>query len=117
MADLISRKATMDAFRAYMVEHFDKDKCAKVENCEVCEKKCLWHEVVASVPAVDAVEVVRCKDCKYQGKAIRVFAEENPIEVNTCMFKHISYNRETDFCSYGERRESDGDTDARCTLP
>ena len=58
MADLISRKALMDAFRVYMVEHFDKDKCAKVGNCEVCEKKCLWHEVVASVPAVDAVEVV-----------------------------------------------------------
>lgn len=54
MADeLISREAVFDAFRAYMVEHFDKDKCAKVGNCEVCEKKCLWHEVVASVPSID----------------------------------------------------------------
>lgn len=51
--DLISRQALKDAFRAYMVEHFDKDKCVDAGNCNVCEKRCLWHEVVASVPTID----------------------------------------------------------------
>ena len=63
MADLIDRRAVKDAFHAYMAKRFNKDRCANTENCKVCEKKCLWHEVVASVPPVDAVEVVRCKDC------------------------------------------------------
>lgn len=42
-------------------------------------------------PTVDAVEVVRCKDCKY--------------------FESCSWSEHEDdgFCKWGERRESDGD--------
>lgn len=58
MTDLIDRQAVKDAFHAYMARRFDKDRCANAENCETCEGKCLWHEVVASVPAADAAPVV-----------------------------------------------------------
>lgn len=44
------------------------------------------------MPTVDAVEVVRCKDCKYADS----FAE--------CKFVSW-YNNKDDFCSRGERRE------------
>ena len=53
-------------------------------------------------PTIDAVEVVRCKDCwklnrlkKYTG-----FGEVQFVCENTKMTVY-----ETDFCSYGERRE------------
>lgn len=50
-------------------------------------------------PAVDAVEVVRCKDCKHHS-----------IEETECGAKYIACNRfdevmeADDFCSYGERK-------------
>lgn len=48
-------------------------------------------------PKVDAVEVVRCKDCKWFGDigcAIRIVDESDK-------------PKETDFCSFGERREDE----------
>ena len=63
------------------------------------------------IPAADVVEVVRCKDCKYQGKAIRLFAGENPIDVSACIEGRIPYCKENDFCSYGEKRGDDNAVD------
>ena len=97
MADeLISREAVFDAFRAYMVEHFDKDKCADAENCEVCEKGCLWQKVVASVPAVDAVEVVRCRDCEYGVRCEVEYLLRDALKI------------ENPYCAGGKRRGKDG---------
>ena len=62
-----------------------------------------WDDV-ESAPAVDAVEVVRCRDCKW-------FAENNCGEWYGCwLFNAILANErdrpmEYDFCSYGERKE------------
>ena len=107
--DLISRQALLAAFRAYMVEHFDKDKCADAENCEVCEKRCLWQKVIASVPAVDAVEVVRCKDCKYS----MLWRKPTAKAVGECWIRKMNSEDEQfalvdaeDFCSLGKRREA-----------
>ena len=56
-------------------------------------------EDVHNAPAVDAVEVVRCKDCKHftEGMAVGMCKriDEKPI-------LPIPYNH---FCSFGERRE------------
>lgn len=47
------------------------------------------------LPAVDAVEVVRCKDCKYYMTD----------DVDICACPCGLHNpRSNDFCSYGERR-------------
>ena len=47
---------------------------------------------VEAMPTVDAVEVVRCKDCKhYDVSAMRCIPSEDLRDY-------------TDFCSYGERR-------------
>ena len=45
------------------------------------------HEAVRNYPSVDAVEVVRCKDCQCHG---------------TCT--HEQYLGLNGFCSYGERK-------------
>ena len=49
-------------------------------------------------PTIDAVQVVRCKDCKYF-KRIRAGYGECPF------FEEI---KDAEFCSSGERREYDG---------
>ena len=61
MAEYTEREALIEAFRAYMAEHCDKEKCVSAENCETCELKCLWHRVVMKVPAADVVEVVHAR--------------------------------------------------------
>lgn len=50
-------------------------------------------EVINAVPTVEAVEVVRCKDCTEWDK-------------NERECSHWYGFRENDFCSYGERRDS-----------
>ena len=55
--------------------------------------------IIQQLPVVDAVEVVRCKDCKYQ-TVMWCWREEegrNPCRVGS-----------DDFCSYGARKDGDG---------
>lgn len=49
--------------------------------------------IVEEAPAVDAVEVVRCKDCVYR--------DGTPGQPNILCYQM----HDDDFCSYGERRE------------
>lgn len=63
---------------------------------------CVWMSEIDDEPTVDAVEVVRCKDCEYY-------------ESDECGNPYIwmsdgahLYTQPQDFCSYGERRDSDG---------
>ena len=61
--------------------------------------------VIADVPSVEAVEVVRCKDCKHWKKC-----ESSLIGETMCCTGQGSANilkAPTDFCSYGERREGE----------
>lgn len=68
----------------------------------------LIHNAIDNAPAVDAVPVVRCRDCKnwepYGSKAARNIGD--PIErYGGCKVWHGGH-LESDFCSYGERKES-----------
>ena len=62
------------------------------------------HECVVPVaeidwqPTADVVEVVRCKDCKHFGKDLGYGKHD-------CKKYEMPYCLETDYCSYGERRE------------
>ena len=113
---LIDADALMDAFRTYMVERFDREKCVSEENCKTCDRSCLWRSVVSVAPTVDAVLVVRCKDCKYQRKVwiedkrykfggfLRVSCDRN----DDIFASHTVDGDDNDFCSYGERKDGDG---------
>lgn len=57
------------------------------------------EEWIENSPAVDAVEVVRCRDCDHTDLPI----DEEDEHDYWCM-THGSYVYEDDFCSYGERR-------------
>ena len=73
---------------------------------EVEEVKKLLVELLDRCPTVDAVPVVRCKECIY-------FEAKNNLEtqgVCMCGEKEMNYGGEfypfaDDFCSYGERKE------------
>ena len=58
---------------------------------------------IRNAPTVDAVEVVRCKDCKhyyYSAYAMRC----------VCDFDNKEWDKD-DFCSYGERKDNEKKAD------
>ena len=59
-------------------------------------------------PTIDAVPVVRCRECKYWkhsgSKAGNSFSDMEYI--GGCEFTKY-YRRESDFCSYGERKDGE----------
>ena len=57
-------------------------------------------DVIKRLPAADVAEVVRCKDCKYGDY------DSKPDGAMVCLRTNDGFwRKETDFCSYGERRE------------
>ena len=70
----------------------------KHEVAEVNGKLCsvICYADIVNAPTVDAVEVVRCKDCHWRNR-------------NYCMHPTDGMNvtQDDDFCSYGERREGE----------
>lgn len=62
---------------------------------------------IDDAPTVDAVPVVRCKDCKHyeMGVCLKIYSDGN-------VSKDAWQRRKpVDFCSYGERKDG-GDSDA-----
>ena len=63
-------------------------------------------DAVGDAPTVDAVEVVRCKDCKYRKYGWN--CDDEYFCGNPCYGMASGVNlRDADFCSYGERREGE----------
>lgn len=60
---------------------------------------------IAEMPAADVVPVVRCKDCIYEKDA-----KWNRKGFRICPATHMEIV-DDDFCSYGERKEKNNDTD------
>ena len=55
---------------------------------------------IADAPTVDAVEVVRCKDCKFGDW------DSKPNDAMVCMRTKDGFWRSgNDFCSFGEQKE------------
>lgn len=59
---------------------------------------------IAMAPTVDAVEVVRCKDCKYGEVDNTDFHDQY-----LCHYNGSDWNCGNHFCSYGERKVAIGD--------
>ena len=62
-------------------------------------------QIIDCAPAVDAVEVVRCKDCKRCDGFPKMEIEED--EVGICKVTRMVVFPDF-FCNYGERRADDG---------
>ena len=86
MDDLISRQAAINELsycQTYLFDTRDHDKKISLEDAEY---------TIERLPSVDAVEVVRCKNCKHL------------FEDNGCPLRYFKTHLEDDFCSYGERK-------------
>lgn len=105
---LVDANALMDSFRSHMVERYDRNKCTLEENCKTCQPGCLWRKKVMAAPTVDAVPVVRCKDCKYYREG-EIFKDiKFCFRLRGNKGKPVGYNfSEDDFCSRGERRDGE----------
>ena len=71
-------------------------------------ERCEINEVLNAVPAVDAVPVVRCKDCKYWMRVRELRATKS----GCCRNIHgkiagYCFPEENYFCPDGERRDSE----------
>lgn len=98
MAKLIDKDAVMNTLRKIQV----------IQSMDIVQEVAFAEGVDAAIavvdvsPAVDAVEVVRCKDCvywtrvgKHSGKCPFLIGEHQ-------------YASDDHYCSCGERREEDG---------
>ena len=58
-------------------------------------------EYAEYLPTIDAVEVVRCKDCKHQEACTRLVTE---VIYDPVLKENVCYHHQMEYCSYGERR-------------
>jgi hypothetical protein len=110
MDDLISRSALLEELSKGTIIPDDMYSEGIMAGVDYAIKK------IEAAPAVDAVEVVRCKDCKHRGDDIccpMCFEEESVIDEGDGYFDtdYITHDRTVDdgFCDRGERRDDDGD--------
>lgn len=82
----MAEKRLIDANDVYSL--FDKSGFARLHVADI-----------DTIPRVDAVEVVRCRECKYHNKP------PCPMRLS------FNWTEDNDFCSYGERK--DGDDNAK----
>ena len=71
--------------------------------CELYEEEpyLMLIEKLKNAPTVDAVEVVRCEDCKYY-LTDTLYCQEH--KTGYCTMDDVIKDK-THFCSYGERRD------------
>ena len=72
---------------------------APYEDASWAKENCLAE--IEAAQTVDAVPVVRCKDC-VNGT---VFVNKQGAEYVDCVLDDYSVRKPTDYCSYGKRKE------------
>ena len=95
MARLIDADNRIAEIKKIYCDGCDNYGGAKCRACWVDDAMCLIDDATA----VEAVEVVRCRECKYH-------EDTSVTEYEHCclLSKTVRYN---DFCSYGERKDGD----------
>ena len=87
-----------------------KTKAIKCETFKLYDApvflKAVSTKEIDRTPTIDAVEVVRCKDCKHYMPQKKSEHWEN--RANYCNRLVRIKVRPNDFCSYGERKDGDG---------
>ena len=88
MSDLIKRE--------YAIKRFGEDgtwlERQGVTTLTMVEAKQRAIDILESLPSADAVEMVRCKDCRHR-------------DLFSCPLADNDFQKDEDFCSWGERIE------------
>ena len=101
MARLIDADALLDEFLNRYTEREMEGNLVFA----ACEIKQDFADMLGNFPAVDAVEVVRCRDCKHYKPQKKSAHWEN--RANYCNRVVTIKVQPYDFCSYGERKDGD----------
>lgn len=114
--DLISRAAAIAEIDEYIEEYSELEPETGFHNLKWCAME-EAKDTLVMLPAVDAVPVVRCKDCKHRpidnrdrDNDLTGFAIEFPDTYCPCQCEDGWYNWYPDddwFCADGERRDSE----------
>ena len=92
-----SEKRLIDREALLSFEKMDAELCATCGEHHTAEDVIM---MIKTAPTVDAVEVVRCKDCKYGEVDNADFHDQY-----LCNISGSDWNCGNHFCSYGERKE------------
>lgn len=113
MNNLIYRQAAIDEVQ-YEIEMINNtlDSLTLDYNTRerLCQRKVEAREILNSIetlPAIDAVPVVRCRNCKYVSKERSPESARKFGQLYDCGLGVLGSPKADDFCSYGERREED----------
>jgi hypothetical protein len=89
------------------MEHASTDVCADYGDgfCEHGYSTQLFRLMVSETPTVDAVEVVRCKDCVHYVNLLCSGSDYRCSIFSGCYDRPYPTNAD-DFCSYGERKDN-----------
>ena len=100
MPRLIDANALTDKFLMHYTKQEKKGNLSFV----ACEIKQGFADMVNEAPTVDAVPVVRCKDCKY-------FVQGEPYDPCECMKWKVkfgvAYTEPNGYCHKAERKDND----------
>lgn len=107
MGDLISRSALLEVGSARkIIEAVGNWNELPLNAKAACTRLgCAHKKLILEAPAVDAVEVVRCRDCKFRKSTFN--GEDYFCTVWDADDSETAYVTDDDFCSYGERRAAD----------
>lgn len=93
----MTRLIDADALDAEMYhKSFEVDDGRNVWNSGLWIRYKIFEEAIRDAPTVDAVPVVRCKDCKYY--------EEQDETIGTCLLTESGAHIKG-YCSWAERKE------------
>lgn len=73
------------------------DADALIDELGISDEDIIFEGMLVDAPTIDAVPVVRCKDCRYYQD------NNNGYPHNECRWRTDETPDETDFCSFGER--------------
>ena len=92
-----------------LIDANDAEKFAR-EHILDAKERFLILDFLRECSTVDAVEVVRCKDCKYycQDKINGAICRHPELDYEIECYDHWINTNPDDFCSYGERKDGDG---------
>ena len=94
---LIDADKLLEIYKKWIPQLLSKEDEGDRRGVETCIM------VLEDMQTVDAVPVVRCKDC-VNGT---VFVNKQGAEYVDCVLDDYSVRKPTDYCSYGKRKEGD----------
>ena len=92
----------IDANKKLTITVYDDEHEEHIDHYMTIEEILDTYTSEGCPPTADAVEVVRCKDCKHYKE---MYIGQSSLYMGCEL--HGSFFKENDYCSYGKRREDD----------